>query len=130
MDAQAILKSAEHFLASHIYSTLSAAIGSSTLGTAFVLHYLEDELPSFISKEEHVLIQRLLSDLTRPKDVAACKAILEAIADRFPDAGDALFALYADDIIARVPSLKPYRENLIALLIGVDVAAKKAMENP
>jgi hypothetical protein len=115
-------------IGANIGSVIAAAVGSSSLLTGFVLHLVGAKLPMFVEHEEGVLLSSGLAKLTRPEDKAALKAILVALRARFPDAGDAVFAVAADACIKEAPALAPYRTDLISLFSGIEQAAASGID--
>jgi hypothetical protein len=118
-----------NWIGQHLGAAIGLAIASSSLLTALALKFAEAKLPGFIKEGGEHLLDLLFAKLTRPEDKIALKAILEAVRVRCPDAGDAIFAVAADDMILAVPALKPYRDSIIKLLTAIEQAAEDAIED-
>lgn len=116
------------FIQSHLGASIGAAVAGSSLLTGFALKFAQARLPQIIKQEEEALLDALFVRLSRPEDKAALKAVLVAVRARFPDAGDAVFAVAADACIKEVPSLAPYRDQIVKLFVAVEQAAEEALD--
>lgn len=122
-----MIQAALHHPVAAILALLGA--GGTSIG-AMALAWLKIKAPAAIKTEEGKLIASAMGKLSRPEDKAALKAVLAAIQARMPDAGSSLFPQTADAMIAKVPSLAPYRQALIDLMVAVEQAAKEGAVQP
>lgn len=113
---------------SHLGTVIGAAVAGSSVLTGIGLKYAESKLPAIVKAEEEKLLDALFAKLDRPEDKAALKAILVAVKVRFPDAGDAAFAMAADACIRQVPALAPYRDSLIKLFTAVEQSVEEGLD--
>jgi hypothetical protein len=115
------------FVGAHLGGVIGGAVAGSSLLTGIAFKFAQSKIPGLVKAQEEKLLDALFSKLKRAEDKAALKAILAAVKVRFPDAGDAQFAMAADACVKDIPALAPYRDSLVKLFTAVEQAADEGL---
>lgn len=115
-------------LQAHVLAAIGAAIASSSTLVAIGIRYLGQAAPAYIEKEGVSLLNAELGKLKNPEDKVLFKAILAWVKCKVADAGTAWAAVAADKLCAKIPALKPSRDEIIAMLTGMETSAQDVLD--